>query len=467
MADGEGDESTGKLFLGGLTRETTTEMIIEHFMPYGQIVDAVAMKDREGRPRCFGFVTFQDPEALDAVLAEEQQLDGKVLDVKPVVPKEEMRGMPAPRGSYGRPSSRGPPAVASAPTPAYGKGGGCGGGGAAKGGGRRGKGGGDGDLGKLFLGGIGPHTTTQDLIDHFSQFGELTDAVAMTGPDGKPRCFGFVTFESPDVAAEVLSLTHEINGRVIDAKSAVPDGLETQPLPAYEPPRRAPAAARRPAPYGAGPAHAPSRRAASGPVTDKCFVGGLAATCTVEDLDRYFSRYGRLVDCVVMQDKATGKSRGFGFVQFDNFESADLVMQDYEDHRIGGKWIEVKRSVPKEVMGSPSPGGAGKGRGPMPGPMPGPHFGAGGYGPARHQPMPFAGGHGFGGGYMGGMPKGMGKGMNGGMGKGMRHGGYDAGFAAGLAAAQAQAHGPYGKGGKGCGGPYGAPMGCGYGFRPH
>jgi len=99
--------------------------------------------------------------------------------------------------------------------------------------------------------------------------------------------------------------------------------------------------------------------------TDKVFVGGLQAECTEDDLVAYFGQYGHIIDAVVMVDKMTGRPRGFGFVQWDNVESVDLVMKDRETHSIGGKWVDVKRSVPKGegesggVFAPSGPGGGG------------------------------------------------------------------------------------------------------------
>merc|ERR1719181_2377877 len=55
-------------------------------------------------------------------------------------------------------------------------------------------------------------------------------------------------------------------------------------------------------------------------------------------------------------DKLTGKPRGFGFVVFENTVHVDKVMQDYNNHRIDGKWVEVKRATPQEQASSaPTP----------------------------------------------------------------------------------------------------------------
>jgi RNA recognition motif-containing protein len=52
----------------------------------------------------------------------------------------------------------------------------------------------------------------------------------------------------------------------------------------------------------------------------KMFIGGLSMQTTDETLRAFYSQFGELVDCIVMRDSATKKSRGFGFVSFANRE---------------------------------------------------------------------------------------------------------------------------------------------------
>eukprot|EP00443_Scrippsiella_acuminata_P047564 CAMPEP_0115271238 /NCGR_PEP_ID=MMETSP0270-20121206/53991_1 /TAXON_ID=71861 /ORGANISM="Scrippsiella trochoidea, Strain CCMP3099" /LENGTH=133 /DNA_ID=CAMNT_0002687581 /DNA_START=91 /DNA_END=488 /DNA_ORIENTATION=- len=98
--------------------------------------------------------------------------------------------------------------------------------------------------------------------------------------------------------------------------------------------------------------------------TKKIFVGGLPQNCTEQVLSNYFMQYGTIVDSVVMKDRETGNSRGFGFITYDSENAVDMVMAQYEDHRIEKKWVEVKRAVARELMppGSAT-GGKGGGRG--------------------------------------------------------------------------------------------------------
>ena len=60
----------------------------------------------------------------------------------------------------------------------------------------------------------------------------------------------------------------------------------------------------------------------------------------------YFTQFGRVMDCVVIKDRKSQRSRGFGFVQFDSFESAQRVMDSCQDHAVSGKKVEVKLAEP-------------------------------------------------------------------------------------------------------------------------
>eukprot|EP00445_Apocalathium_hangoei_P036057 CAMPEP_0203959312 /NCGR_PEP_ID=MMETSP0359-20131031/90417_1 /ASSEMBLY_ACC=CAM_ASM_000338 /TAXON_ID=268821 /ORGANISM="Scrippsiella Hangoei, Strain SHTV-5" /LENGTH=229 /DNA_ID=CAMNT_0050893375 /DNA_START=34 /DNA_END=720 /DNA_ORIENTATION=- len=75
-----------KLFIGGLTRNTTTKMLRDHFSQYGRILDCVAMVQPDGRPRGFGYVTLDSAAVAERCLSEPMVIDGRVLDMKRAVP---------------------------------------------------------------------------------------------------------------------------------------------------------------------------------------------------------------------------------------------------------------------------------------------------------------------------------------------------------------------------------------------
>eukprot|EP00928_Gymnodinium_smaydae_P053035 TRINITY_DN37119_c0_g1_i1.p1 TRINITY_DN37119_c0_g1~~TRINITY_DN37119_c0_g1_i1.p1 ORF type:complete len:427 (+),score=108.05 TRINITY_DN37119_c0_g1_i1:111-1283(+) len=75
-----------KLFIGGLTRNTTTKMLRDHFSEYGNVLDCVAMVQPDGRPRGFGYVTLDSLASAERCLSEPQVIDGRVVDMKRAVP---------------------------------------------------------------------------------------------------------------------------------------------------------------------------------------------------------------------------------------------------------------------------------------------------------------------------------------------------------------------------------------------
>merc|ERR1712107_41239 len=68
------------------------------------------------------------------------------------------------------------------------------------------------------------------------------------------------------------------------------------------------------------------------------------------DLKTYFSSYGALADAVVMVDRRTNRSRGFGFVRFSNTLQGSLaseaVLRDFALHRLSGKWTRSSELHP-------------------------------------------------------------------------------------------------------------------------
>jgi RNA-binding protein Musashi len=83
----------------------------------------------------------------------------------------------------------------------------------------------------------------------------------------------------------------------------------------------------------------------------KIFVGGLHPALKENEMKIYFEQFGELEQCVIMHDKPTGKSRGFGFIIYIKESSADLVIQYKNKHSIMGKWVDCKRAMPKEMLG--------------------------------------------------------------------------------------------------------------------
>lgn len=97
-----------KLFIGGISQNTTTKDLRAHFGQYGRVLDCVAMRRDDGRSRSFGYVTLDSPEAADKCVVEAQIIDGRVVDVKRAVPERAARDKSAFDSEEGKGKLRSP-----------------------------------------------------------------------------------------------------------------------------------------------------------------------------------------------------------------------------------------------------------------------------------------------------------------------------------------------------------------------
>lgn len=76
----EMESDLGKLFIGGISWDTDEERLKEYFSRYGEVVEAVIMRDRAtGRARGFGFVVFADPAVAERVIMDKHMIDGRTV----------------------------------------------------------------------------------------------------------------------------------------------------------------------------------------------------------------------------------------------------------------------------------------------------------------------------------------------------------------------------------------------------
>ena len=74
------ESDLGKLFIGGISWDTDEERLKEYFGKYGEVIEAVIMRDRvTGRARGFGFVVFADPSVAERVIMDKHIIDGRTV----------------------------------------------------------------------------------------------------------------------------------------------------------------------------------------------------------------------------------------------------------------------------------------------------------------------------------------------------------------------------------------------------
>lgn len=80
----------------------------------------------------------------------------------------------------------------------------------------------------------------------------------------------------------------------------------------------------------------------------KLFVGSLPWAVDDQKLADLFSQYGKVLSAVVLKDKMTGRSRGFGFVEMEDDAAADEAMSKLNGSDIEGRNIVVNEARPRE-----------------------------------------------------------------------------------------------------------------------
>jgi len=96
---------------------------------------------------------------------------------------------------------------------------------------------------------------------------------------------------------------------------------------------------------------------------NKVFVGGLSWDATDDDLKDLFGECGTVTDGVILQDRETGRSRGFGFVTFSSDDEAKAAIEKFHDFEYMGRNLTVNEARPREDRGGGGGGGGFRGGG--------------------------------------------------------------------------------------------------------
>ncbi|TFK24203.1 RNA-binding domain-containing protein [Coprinopsis marcescibilis] len=174
----------------------------------------------------------------------------------------------------------------------------------------------------MFIGGLNWDTTDDGLRDYFSQFGKVDACTIMRDAAGRSRCFAFLTFDDPASVNAVMVREHILDGKIIDPKRAIPRQEHQR--------------------------------------ATKLFIGGLPGSVTSESMREFFSQFGKVIDSTVMLDRETGRSKGFGFISFEDTDVRPFL--GFGNLEIDGKLIDVKLAQPRYQRDNFGEEGGGQGQ---------------------------------------------------------------------------------------------------------
>ncbi|KAI8333069.1 hypothetical protein BC941DRAFT_435009 [Chlamydoabsidia padenii] len=179
------------MFIGGLNWDTTDDGLKDYFSKFGEVASCTVMRDpTTGQSRGFGFLTMVNPDDVEQVLKEnEHHLDGKKIDPKRAVSRSEQAQQQQSPNNQSQPERSE----------------------------------------KIFVGGISSEVDQDEFRAFFERFGTVAEATLMMDREtGRPRGFGFITFDEAASVERALEATDlVIKDRQVEIKRAMPKTKRT------------------------------------------------------------------------------------------------------------------------------------------------------------------------------------------------------------------------------------------------
>jgi len=89
----------------------------------------------------------------------------------------------------------------------------------------------------------------------------------------------------------------------------------------------------------------------------KLYVGNLSFQTSSQDLEELFAGYGTVESASVVEDRETGRSRGFGFVEMSSQEEGEKAIAELNGQEVAGRELKVNEAKPREDRGGRGGGG--------------------------------------------------------------------------------------------------------------
>jgi RNA recognition motif-containing protein len=105
--------------------------------------------------------------------------------------------------------------------------------------------------------------------------------------------------------------------------------------------------------------YAPKYRAKVINMSMKLYVGNLSFQTSSYDLEELFATVGTVESASVVEDRETGRSRGFGFVEMSSKEEGESAISEFNGKEVNGRELNVNEAKPREDRGSGGGGGRG------------------------------------------------------------------------------------------------------------
>ncbi|MBN1555346.1 MAG: RNA-binding protein [Phycisphaerae bacterium] len=93
----------------------------------------------------------------------------------------------------------------------------------------------------------------------------------------------------------------------------------------------------------------------------KLYIGNLSYDVDQSDLEQLLGQYGQVEDAVVIMDRMSGRSKGFGFVTMADDDAATTAIAELDGKEYTGRALKVNEAKPREERGGGGGGGGGRG----------------------------------------------------------------------------------------------------------